>query len=400
MSNVTIRDIRTFLLKPGKVNLIVVKVITSEPGLYGLGCATFTFRCSAVKKVVEDYLRPILIGRCVDNIEDLWQLMNYSSYWRGGPIENNAISGIDMALWDIKGKMANLPVYSLLGGKCREYATVYRQVNGLNLDEVGEGMQQYLDQGVEHIRVQVGNLGAPGRQSWVYPGAEGLRYDPARYCKESLELMKFVRSSFGWDVELLHDSHERLAPQDALRFAKDMEEFRLFFLEDLLAPEQNEWLERIRSQCSVPIASGELFTHPLEWKDLVSRRLIDYIRVHMSFIGGITPARRLANFCEEYGVKVAWHGPADVSPVGHAANLHMDYSMPNFGIQEWTGFTDAELEIFPGAPRVEGGKVFLNNLPGLGIDFREDLAERYPIDDSYWLHRWQVRLNDGSLHTP
>lgn len=400
MVNVTIKDIKTFLLKPGKTNLIVVKVITSEPGLYGLGCATFAYRCSAVKKVVEDYLRPILIGRNVDDIEDLWRLMNFSGYWRCGPIENNAISGIDMALWDIKGKIANLPVYSLLGGKLRDYASVYRQVNGLDLDEVGEGIQQFMDQGVEHIRVQLGNLGAPGRQSWEFPGPEGLRYSPSRYCRDSLELMRFVRSNFGWDLELLHDSHERLDPVDALRFAKDLEEFRLFFLEDLLSPEDNDWLERIRTQCSVPIASGELFSHPGEWKHLVTRRLIDYIRVHMSFIGGITPARKLAAFCEEYGVKVAWHGPSDVSPIGHAANLHLDYAMPNFGIQEWTGFTDAELELFPGAPQLVDGKAYLSDSPGLGIDFREDLAERYPIDDSYWLYRWQVRLNDGTLHAP
>ncbi len=400
MSQVTIQDIKTFLLKPGKVNLVVVKVLTSEPGLYGLGCATFTFRCGAVKKVLDDYLRPILIGRGVEDIEDLWSLMNYSAYWRGGPIENNAISGVDMALWDIKGKMAGLPVYSLLGGKCRDYATIYRQVNGYDLAEVSEGIERFLDEGVRHIRVQVGNLGAPGRQSWEYPGSEGLRYDPIRYQKEALELMRFVRKNFGWDIELLHDSHERLDPVDAVRFAKDMEEFRLFYLEDLLAPEDSDWLARVRAQSTVPIALGEVFTHPRDWKTLVSQHLIDYIRIHMSFIGGITPARNLASYCREYGVKLAWHGPADVSPVGHAANLHLDYAFSNFGIQEWTGFTDAELELFPGAPQCKGGRVYLSDAPGLGIDFREELAERYPVDDTYWLHRWQVRLEDGTLHAP
>ena len=400
MSQVTIRDIKTFLVKPGKVNLIVVKVLTSEPELYGLGCATFTYRCKAVKSVIEEYLRPVLTGRAVESIGDLWHLMNYSAFWRGGPIENNAISGIDMALWDIKGKMTGQPVYSLLGGKLRDRVTVYCQVNGADLKEVGTGFQALVDQGVKHIRVQVGNLGAPGRQSWEFPGPEGLRYDPTLYQRQSLEMMRFVRDNFGWDQELLHDAHERLSPTEALHFAKELEGFRLFYLEDLLPPEQSEWLERIRSQCATPMAMGELFVHPRDWKDLVIHRQLDYIRAHVSFIGGITPALRLAHFCDEFGVKLAWHGPADVSPVGHAANLHLDYACSNFGIQEWTDCTDAERELFPGTPIRDGGFVKLDDKPGLGVDFNEALAPKYPIDDNFWLYRWQVRQEDGSLHAP
>lgn len=402
MSNVTIRDIQTFILKPvpQNPNLIVVKVETSEPGLYGLGCATFAYRSQAVKCVIQDYFRPILIGRDVSQIEDIWHLLQYSSYWRTGPIEQNGISGIDIALWDIKGKMAGMPVYDLLGGKCRDKVTVYRYANGRDVNEVLEEFGKRMDEGNTHIRVRRGSFGGKFLPIGTHQGAEGLYYDPKRYMMELVETMKAVRREFGDKVELLHDVHERLDPPDAMNLAKEMEPFHLFFLEDLLAPEQAGWFKQIRSQSVTPLAIGELFVNTKEWDYLIEKRLMDYIRVHITAIGGITPARKLASLCEAYGIKTAFHGPTDVTPIGHAANVHLDYACHNFGIQEWAGISDIEEEIFPGSPVLKGNAVYLNGKPGLGIEFNETLAAKYPPDDTSWIHRWQMRLPDGTLHTP
>ncbi|HIS69312.1 MAG TPA: starvation-sensing protein RspA [Candidatus Gallacutalibacter stercoravium] len=400
MSTVKIRDIRVINTNPAGANLTVVKVETTEPGLYGLGCATFTYRYKAVTSVVLDYLKPLLVGRDVANIEDLWNMMNANAYWRNGSIANNAVSGVDMALWDIKGKMANMPLYDLLGGKSREGVAVYRHADGRTYDEVVENVQKFMEQGVRHIRVQFGGYGGKASGLNTPPNSpEGVYYCPDQYMENTVKIIDYVRSKLGYGIELLHDSHERMSPINAVRLAKDLEKYHLFFLEDILSPEQEEWFRMVRQQCTTPIAIGELFNNPREWDTLISQRLIDFIRVHISDIGGITPARKLAIFAEQFGVRTAWHGPGDVSPVGHAANIHLDLNAHNFGIQEWSGFTEQSMEVFPGSPELRNGYVYANDKPGLGIDIDEKLAAKYPCDDS--VTRWtQTRLPDGTYNNP
>lgn len=400
MSNIKIRDVRAILTAPAGINLIVVKVETNEPELYGLGCATFAYREKAVACIVEDYLKPLLVGRNAANIEDLWHLMNNNSYWRNGPITNNAISGVDMALWDIKGKMAGMPVYDLLGGKSREGVAVYRHADGRTLDEVVENVNKYIEQKVGHVRIQWG--GYVGKYSSVKKterALDGVYYNPDEYINNTLKLFDHVRGKIGYDINLLHDSHERIAPIDAVRLAKELEKYRLFFLEDLFSPEQGEWLRMLRSQCTTPIAFGELFNNPKEWDYLIAERLIDFIRVHVSQIGGITPARKLAIYCEQFGVRTAWHGPGDVSPVGHTANIHLDLTAHNFGIQEWCGINDVLREVFPGCPDLKDGYVYANSKPGLGIDIDEKMAAKYPCKEK--ITTWtQTRLPDSTLNNP
>ena len=400
MGNITIRNVKAICTAPAGINLIVVKVETSEPELYGLGCATFAYRHKAVKCMVEDYLNPLLQGRNVDDIEELWQLMNNNSYWRNGPVENNAISGVDMALWDIKGKLANMPVYSLLGGRSRTAVPVYRHAGGGTLEQIVESVQRFVDDGVKYVRVQWGGYGGNVTDVAKPDGAyKGSYYDGTGYVTNSIKLFEFVREKLGFNVELLHDSHERITAAHALALAKALEPYRLFFLEDLLSPEQSEYFRTIRSQIATPIAMGELFNNPKEWDYLIKERLIDFIRVHISQIGGITPAHKLAIFCEAFGVRTAWHGPGDVSPVGHAANIHLDMTAPNFGIQEWAGFNDVLMEVFPGCPELRKGYVYLNDKPGLGIDINEELAAKYPCSDG--VTTWTMtRRIDGSLNTP
>jgi mannonate dehydratase len=397
---ITVKEVKVILTQPSNVRLAVVKVVTSEPGLYGLGCATFTQRIHGVKEVIERHLAPFLIGRDVARIEELWQMMMVHGYWRNGPILNNAISGVDQALWDIKGKVANMPVYDLLGGKSREAAQVYAHADGSSPDEVAFNASKLVEEGYRHVRVQQGLYGGNSEGFNKPRGAQdGAYFDPRRYQQITLEMLREVRSQLGADVELLHDVHERLTPAEAIRFASDIDEFRLFFLEDLLAPEDLHWFERVRAHTTTPLAMGELFNHPLEWRTLVEGRLIDFIRMHISQMGGITPARKAADLAHLNGIRTAWHGPSDTSPVGHAANLHIDLWTPAFGIQEWYRPSDIDYEVFPGLPRVVNGYLYPSEGPGLGIDINEQLASEFPVADI--VEEWtQARRPDGSAARP
>ncbi|MFD1673875.1 enolase C-terminal domain-like protein [Alicyclobacillus fodiniaquatilis] len=399
MSELTIRDVRVILTAPQGIDLVVVKVETSEPGLYGLGCATFTQRALAVKTAVEEYLRPYLIGKDPRRIEDIWQSSMVNSYWRNGPVLSNAVSGVDMALWDIKGKLANMPLYQLLGGKCREAAAVYRHADGRDVHELEEHVIEFMEQGYHYIRCQLGGYGGRFAVQPLAGALPGAYYDPDVYARSIPTIFEHIRKKLGFEIELMHDIHERVTPIEAVRIAKQVEPYRLFFLEDALPPEQIEWFEMIRHQCTTPIAMGELFNNPLEWKLLITNRLIDFIRVHPSQIGGITPAKKLTTFCEIFGVRTAWHGPGDVSPVGHAANVHLDLSSVNFGIQEWSGISEQLQEVFPGCPQVKDGHVYINDKPGLGVDLDEEKAAQYPC--KHGVPMWtQARWPDGTAVRP
>lgn len=413
---VKIKDIRTICTAPEGINLVTVKVETNQPGLYGLGCATFAYRHLTVQHLIENYLKPLLVGRDAENISELWQLMHQNGYWRNGPIENNAISGIDMALWDIKGKLAGMPLYQLFGGKVREGIPVYRHVDGKDIEEICENIQRFQEMGITHLRCQCGGYG--GETYGCTPksapvGAHlGVYLDSRKYMRDTVKLFEQIRNRIGYDMELVHDVHERIAPIEAVKLAKELEAFDLFFLEDPVPLEQIEWLKVLREQTSIPIAQGELFNNACEWKTLITERYIDYIRVHLSQIGGITPARKLQIFAEQFGVRTAWHGPGDMSPVAHAANIHIDLVAQNFGVQEWSGIEPpnfviqdlkgpkgALLDVFPGLPEFKNGYVYANDKPGLGVDIDEDEAKKYPCENT--VTTWtQTRLRDGALQTP
>ena len=396
---VTIRDIKVFLLAPERQNLVVVRVDTSEPELFGYGYATLSYRAVAIAEVIERNLRPLLIGRDVSRIEDLWKLMMINSYWRNGPVLNNAVSGIDMALWDIKAKRAGMPLYQLLGGKCRDRVNIYRHCNASSTEEILELAHQAVESGCTYIRAAYTGYDGPGSSGYICLENNCRAYDPRRHRKSIVGLLEALRSEFGDQIELLTDTHERLDPADAIKLAKALEPLDLFFMEDPLAPEQAGWLPRIREQCATPIAWGEVFSHPAEWMNPIQNRQIDYIRCHISDIGGLTNARKIATFAELYGVKTAWHGPLDISPIGMAVAAHLDLASPNFGIQEVYTETERLHELFPGAPQCRDGAIWTSDTPGHGVSFNETLAKRYPPHSEPT--RWtEMRLPDGTLHTP
>ena len=401
MPELAITAVRTFLTQPRAPRLRVGGAAPPQRGPPGRGCATFTQRHCAVAAALDHHIGPFVVGRDPRNIEDIWQQAMVNGYWRNGPVLNNAISGIDMALWDIKGKLAGMPCYELWGGKVRPAAAVYVHCNGESPEAVADQARERIEQGFSHIRCQLGGyVGVEADRLPRLAGAPGGAYfDPKERPRRLPALFEYLRGALGDRIELLNDVHERLAPSDAVWLAKALEPYRLFFLEDILAPEDVDWLENIRAVCATPIAMGELFSNPREITPLVARRLVDFVRMHLSGIGGITPALKLAHLCEAFGVRFAWHGPGDVSPVGMAAAVHVDVACRNFGVQEWSFRNQAERDMFPGTPEIRDGCAWPNGRPGLGIEFDEALAARFPPDEANptWT---EARLPDGTPWRP
>lgn len=393
-----IKNVKAFITAPEKINLVVIRVETDQDGLYGYGCGTFTQRCLSVVNVVENYLAPLLIGRDPQNIEDIWNMVNVNAYWRNGPVLNSALSSVDMALWDIKGKIANLPLYQLFGGKCRNAVPAYAHAEGSTKEDVLEKAQMLQADGYKYIRCQQNGYGGV-KQTSTDSDLPGNYYDPKQYKRDTIEMFDFLRSKLGYELELIHDVHERLYPIDTIQFAKDLEPYRLFFLEDALSPEQTGWYSIYRQQCSTPIAIGELFNNPNEWVGLMQNRLIDFIRIHISQIGGITPARKVVALAGAFQIRTAWHGPGDLAPFSHAANIHLDLSTPNFGIQEWCRYSESVYEVFEGTPYTKEGMLYITEKPGLGVGFDEKKAKKHPFIEE--VIQWtQSRHPDGTIFTP
>jgi mannonate dehydratase len=407
MPPVKIKNIKAIATAPQGSNLIVVKVETTEPGLYGLGCATFTQRAFAVVTAVEKYLNELLVGKDVDMIEDTWNAVYVSSYWRNGPVLNNALSGLDQALWDIKGKRANMPVYQLLGGKSRFAVPCYTHASGRTPEAVADHVEEIMGRGFKYIRIQQGGYGAVGADGAApsepdfkvqkFGGETDNYMNEAMYLKSVPKMFEVVRKRIGDEIELLHDIHERVQPMDAINMIKRLEDYHPFFIEDPFSPENMEWFKQLRMTTSVPIAMGELFNNINEFKLPMVNQWFDFIRVHVSQIGGITPAMKIARLGEWFNIRTAWHGPGDVSPVGHAANAHMDLVVWNFGIQEAVSFNEKMLEVFSGCPTMKDGYMYVNEAPGLGVDINEKAAAKYPI---FTKSNWQVRKRDGTLIRP
>jgi mannonate dehydratase len=357
----------------------IVKVLTDQPGLYGIGSASDYRHSETVIKAVET-ISPAVIGREAGQIEDIWQSVYASGYWRNGSILNTALGAIDVALWDIKGKEAGMPVYDLLGGPCRAAVPCYAHAGGRDLAALEDSVRAYMEEGYSVIRCQLGAYGGGGflspqqarqpKNAWP----QERIFDDDAYLENVPAMFDYLRSRLGFGIKLTHDVHEHLQPHNAVRLAKLLEPYRLFFLEDVLAPEQIHWFRLIREQCTTPQAMGELFVNPHEWVSLITERLIDYVRVRVSKAAGITPCRKIAALCEWFGVHTAWQEGGDNDPVNQMAACHLDLASSSFGIQEENHFRPEELEAFPGHAVLEGGYLYANERPGLGIDVDEAQA--------------------------
>ncbi len=401
-----ITNVKVVVTCPGR-NFVLVKIETDE-GLYGWGDATLNGRELAVATLLEEHLAPLLIGMDPDRIEDIYQYLSRGSYWRGGPIQMTAIAGIDLALWDIKGKRANLPVYSLLGGKSREGALAYSHASGGDFQAVEERVRELMAQGFKVIRAQVAITGtglkgtygvesaARHQQTYALPSMPEIEtWEPAPYLRSVPRLFDHLRSNLPEELELFHDVHERLTPIEAARLAKELEQFHLFFLEDCLRPEHKESFRLIRQHTTTPLAMGELYFNKWDCLPVITEQLIDFIRCDLGHTGGITEGRKIAAIAEPYGVKTAWHGPGDIGPIVHAGNVHLDLVVPNFGVQEMVFFSDQVQEVVTGGPIFADGYLTVTDAPGLGTDVNEAAAAKYPYQRAYLP---TTRRLDGSVH--
>ena len=386
-------------------NFVTLKLVT-EDGVYGLGDATLNGRELAVASYLTDHVLPLLMGRDARRIEDIWQYLYKGAYWRRGPVTMTAIAAVDTALWDIKAKALNVSLYQLLGGASRDAVLVYGHASGTDIEDTVQAVGQYLELGYKAVRAQ---SGIPGLASTYGVGRGKLHYEPAekdapqenlwsseRYLDFVPNLFARLRKEFPSDLHLLHDVHHRLTPIEAARLGKDLEPFRLFWLEDPTPAELQESFRLIRRHTTTPLAVGEVFNTIYDCQQLIQEQLIDYIRTTVVHGGGITHLRKIANLAELYQVRTGSHGATDLSPVCMAAALHFDLSVHNFGIQEYMRHSAETDKVFPHAYTFENGFMFPGDRPGLGVDLDEAAAAKFPYQRAYLPIN---RKLDGTMHS-
>ena len=393
---------RVIVTSPGR-NFVTLQIVCDD-GTTGLGDATLNGRELAVASYLEEHVVPCLIGRDAHRIEDTWQYLYKGAYWRRGPVTMTAIAAVDMALWDIKGKIAGLPVYQLLGGAARDSCLVYCHANGTTISDTIETAIRHRDEGYRAIRLQ---CGVPGLAATYGVAKPGQRYEPAdgdlpsesvwsteKYLRVVPELFAAAREALGWDVHLLHDVHHRLTPIEAGRLGKDLEPYRPFWIEDATPAENQDAFRLIRQHTVTPLAVGEVFNSIWDAKHLIENQLIDYIRATVVHAGGITHLRRIAALADLYQVRTGCHGATDLSPVAMAAALHFGLSVPNFGIQEHMPHNAETDAVFPHGYRFTDGTMHPGDAPGLGVSIDEDRAAAHAYKRAYLPVN---RLEDGTL---
>jgi len=399
---VKITEARVIITSPGR-NFVSIKICTDE-GLYGVGDATLNGREFAVSAYLKDHIVPLLVGRDPHQIEDIWQFLYRGAYWRKGPVTMTAISAVDMALWDIKAKAANMPLYQLLGGKSRTGVMVYGHANGDSIEETVEEVGKFLEAGYHAVRAQTG---IPGLKSTYGVSKDKMFYEPAdselptenewsttKYLDNIPKLFETLRSAYGNEPHLLHDVHHRLTPIEAARLGKDLESFRLFWLEDAVPAENQAGFRIIRQNTVTPLAVGEIFNTIWDCKQLIEEQLIDYIRTTIVHAGGLTHLRRIADFASLYHVRTGCHGATDLSPICMGSALHFDLWVPNFGIQEYMRHSEETNAVFPHSYSFQNGYMYPGDAVGHGVDINEKLAAKYPYQRAYLPVN---RLEDGTM---
>ncbi|GAB4005807.1 D-galactonate dehydratase family protein [Glycomyces albus] len=395
-------------------NFVTLK-LTTDDGLTGLGDATLNGRELAVVAYLKEHLVPLLLGRDAHRIEDTWQFLYRSAYWRRGPVTMAAIAAVDTALWDLKGKAAGMPVYQLLGGASREGLLAYGHASGRTIEELFDSIRAHRELGYRAIRIQAGVPGLNAiygiASNDTFESNEGVRYDhePAQrgalpaeedwdtraYLRHLPGVFEAVRSEFGPELPLLHDAHHRLTPVQAARLGKDLEPYDLFWLEDVTPAENQEALRLVRRHTTTPLAIGEVFNTVWDYQQIVREQLVDYVRSAVTHTGGITHLKKILDYASQYQIKSGMHGPTDISPVGMAAAMHLGLAVHNFGIQEYMMHGERTDRVFEQSFTWTDGHLHPGDEPGLGVGLDLDEAGKYPYVTAYLPFN---RLADGTVH--
>ena len=405
----TIKDVQVIKTSGGSnYRWVFLKIVTSEPGLYGIGSANNNYQTMAVVAALEDHLKPWLIGKDPDRIEDLWQSAQMRTYWRSGPVNNNVLAAMDMALWDIKGKRAGMPVYEMLGGKAHGAVAVYDHQGGRTKEECLDTLQKSLANGYRHVRIQFGEGGyggggfiRAGEGNRPEGGYQGQAFDEEQYVDTIPPVFDYLRAKAGFGPKLLHDVHSHMTGSNAVELARRLQPYQMYFVEDILPPEQIAWYRNIRQICSTPQAVGEVFSNSYEYLPLITERLIDFVRCRVAAIGGITQQKKIATLCETFGVRTAFQEGGENDPVNQMASYHVDISSSAFGIQEENHFPPVVHEMFPGIGEIRKGYLYGSGKPGMGLDLNMDVAAKYPLGPIRDGGAYKTdRLLDGTVSKP
>lgn len=405
-----IEKVEVLITSPTR-NFVTLRVTTTD-GVTGLGDATLNGRELSVASYLEDHVAPLLIGRDAHAIEDIWQYLYRGSYWRRGPVTMTAISAVDVALWDIKAKLAGMPLYQLLGGQSRQGLLAYGHASGRDIPELFDSIRQHLDLGFRAVRIQTS---VPGIDSLygvaAQPSSHGERYDyePAQraalpveedwdtraYLRHVPTVFEAVRNEFGPELPLLHDGHHRMTPLQAAQLGKSLEPYDLFWLEDCTPAENQAALRLVRQHTTTPLAIGEIFNTVWDYQALIQEQLIDYVRSAVTHTGGISPLKKILDFAAQYQIKSGMHGPTDVSPVGMAAAMHLGLAIHNFGIQEYMQHSQKTQEVFDHKFTWENGLLHPGSEPGIGVNYDDVAGAKYEYTPAYLPIN---RLKDGTVH--
>jgi len=376
----TISDVTCYPVSTEQRNYLFVVVDTSD-GLYGVGEAGITGREKAVMGAIE-HLRELLIGKETSRIEHLWQLLSRGGFFPHGKILGSAIAAIDIALWDIRGKMLGVPVYELLGGLVRDKVACYCHLRGQHAPDVSplvKDAQRRVEEGWKFLR-------------WGLP-SEGDVLSPTRSVLQTIAQFQALREAVGEEIELCFDVHTRLSPPDAVTLCREIQAFRPFFIEDPIRSESPQAFHRLRAQTQVPLAAGEQFVSKWDFRELIDHDLIDYARIDLCIAGGLTEAKKIAGWCEGHYIDIAVHNP--LGPVSTTACLHFNLAIPNFGVQEQPRKPGTMLtDVVGNQPIWEDGYLLPPEGPGLGITFDREAARRYPFRMRELPH---LRRIDGSF---
>ena len=360
-------------------NWVFVKLETDE-GIHGIGEASLSGRSRAIVEVLTAHLKPVLTGQDATRIEHIWQDIFRGTFWRGGPVLQSALAGVDIALWDLNARALSVPLYRLLGGKCRDRVLTYRHVGGRTPEELVDRAQQLLDGGCKVLRISPAS------------GKDGI-FDASAMTRQSVAHFEALRNAVGDEPEVIFEVHTRMTPPQAIGLCNAIAPFRPMFVEDPIRSENPATFALLRQHTSVPLGTGEQLTHKWAFRELIEGELVDYLRVDICHSGGITEGKKIATMGEVHYQELALHYTA--SPVSTAAMLHLNTAVPNCAVQECNPHPEWLDDVILNAHRIEDGYLVPTGDPGLGIDLDEGAAAAHPIHDT---EPPRLRRPDGSLN--